>query len=469
MTLLSLPALLLLAALGVLLWLALQRREPARLEVGTLLLWRRVAQKSSSAPRSRRRLEPLLWLLLVAAAMGALGAARPAMLQAARTPRVAVFIERAGAGDIEPALAQALDRARALAKGSELEFYMPLTTRVEGAPDGLVMLSPGAIEAELAQFERRTAHADQRLLLLCTPHPAASRIGVVANRVTLAARGVMYQATVQGSELLTRSSPGPSPQAQGLTLIEERDGGEVMHRWAVEDLPATLTDASGHQVRVVAMPFVVAAGNDWASARHQVLLAALGADAPGAGNAQVWLGDNERAPAIRINQGEPTDTTDLEVSYDPAHSLFDQLPLGGLNWAAGGRVMTPQPGRRALVTGVRDGAPVGDLVTLDASGRVLRFAGDPFSIAPVQDAALLLDNSVGVVTGRRPSAGDRIAVQGELPSARAAHAKPFTQQGTISAGAHRDEPREWTSWVLALSACAALAAALLSVSGPRQP
>src|SRR5690606_22200534 len=95
--------------------------------------------------------------------------------------------------------------------------------------------------------------------------------------------------------------------------------------------------------------------------------------------------------------------------------------------------------------------------------RVLYFAGDPFSEAPVAEAALLLDNAIGVLTGERASSRARYSIDGELPSSRAAHAGPFEPRGAL-AESRTDAPREFAPWMLAIAALCALAASIVSIA-----
>jgi hypothetical protein len=462
MTFLVLPAFVLLLAVPLLLWLALRRREPARLEVGTLMIWRRVAARRAESSRHRRRLEPLLWLLLAAVVIGALGAARPALQAAAPAPRVAVFIERFGAGAREPALAETLQVARENAPDADLEWYIPATSKLPGMPDDAVMLTPGPIEAELAQFETRTAHADARMLVLCAPHPIAERLGRVLPRAGQRAGGVLHKATVRGNELLLRASRGPGLTMQNLRELNRSDAGaDVLITSELAGDIGTVTDATGNELRVTRRPFVIGPGTDWTNSRHRALLAALRADA--GESPDLWLGAEAQAPAIRINTGAAADVSEIEVSYEAGHALFADLPLGAFDWAAAGRLLGPEVAARPLVSAVRDGAPVGHFVMLDENAKVLLFAGDPFSDAPIADAALLLDNAIGVLTGERASQRARYRLEGELPGERAAHAAPFQPRGALELAARIEAPREFASWLLAVAAIVAAAAATITL------
>lgn len=462
MSLLAAPALLLLLSVPALLWLALRRERPARLEAGTLFIWRRVAQQSAASSKAKRRLEPLLWLLLVCATLAGLGAARPAVM-AQQAPRAAVFIERIGAGRAEPQLEDALERARAAAPGAQLEVYVTGDEVPAGLPAqaDARLLAPGAIEAQLAQFEARTRDAALRLLLLCAPHPTAERLGLVLPRVVAQRQGVLHEVSIQGEHIVARASPGGSLEPRGLALVDSRaQGDDVLTRYALSQPQAELADSHGNRAAIRRAPFVVGVGGQWASRRHRALYAALNADAADEDPPAVWLGAAEFKPALRLNAGAAAQLDQAEISYDAGHALFADLPLGGIDWRAGNRVLARDSGRRPLVSASRDGATVGDLVQLDEIDNVLVFAADPFESAPIAEAALLLDNAIGVLLGQRPSAMPRATVSAELPTRRAAHAASFEPQGQVQPPAVTSAPQEFTSWLLALAALAVVAAAV---------
>lgn len=456
MSLLAAPALLLLLFVPALLWLALRREQPARIEAGTLFIWRRVAQQAIASTRARRRLEPLLWLLLACAVLAGLGAARPA-IAAQDDQTVAVYIERIGAGESEPLLEDAIARARQARPGATYTIYAAGL----GGTTGVRPLNPAGIEAELAQFESFTRNDSSRVLLLCTPHPAAERLGLVLPRVTERRAGVLYAVNVQGSHIFARVTRGPAPTANGLDAAPARAAtDDVMYAYTLAQPQAELADAHGNRVGIQRRPFVVGVGQQWASRRHRALYAALTADAAGDDPPAVWLGSAEFKPAIHVNAGEVAELANAEVSYDAGHAMFADLPVAGIDWREGNRLLPRDTGRRPLVTAMRDGQPVGDLVQLDEVGRVLHFAADPFEEAPIAEATLLLDNAIGLLLGQRPSTMPRATVSGDLPGIRAAHAAPFDPQGTLQPAVSPAKPREYTSWLLALAGLAALAAAV---------
>lgn len=470
MSFLALPALLLLAAAPVLLWLALQRREPRQLQVGTLLLWRRVAHAAQSATRSRRRLELLFWSALAAAVLGALGAARPAVHAAAGDVRVAVFIERLGAGGHEPELADALERVRAVVPDAALELYCASTTRVTGMPDDMVMLAPGTIETELAQFETRTRHADARVFLLCQPHAGAERMGRVLPRAPAQRAGVLYQVTLQGETVQARATRGAELVVNGLNLESRSDAGaDLLYRYVPSAERASIEDRHHTRVSLARRPFVVGIGAAWATAQHRALYAALRADAAVGQPPDLWLGAIDQSRAIRLNAGSSVNLEGAEVSYDAGHPLFADLPLAAFEWSVAGRLLDKDSGRRPLVSALRGTERLGDFVQLDENAQVLVFAGDPFSDAPIVDAALLLDNAIGVVSGERASQRARLTASGELPSERAAHAAPFEPRGEVSLRPPTIAPREYASWLMVAAACAALIATIAATRGKQKP
>ncbi|MBK8208128.1 MAG: BatA domain-containing protein [Planctomycetes bacterium] len=470
MSFLALPALLLLAAVPLLLWLALQRREPKQLEVGTLLLWRRVALAAQSATRSRRRLELLFWSALAAAVLGALGASRPAVQAAAGDVRVAVFIERLGAGVHEPELAEALERASAVVPDAALELYCASTTRITGMPDDTVMLAPGTIETELAQFETRTRHADARVLLLCQPHAGAERLGRVLPRALAQRAGVLFQVTLQGETVQARATRGADPVVEGLNLESRTEAGaDLLFRYMPSAELATIEDRHNSRVSLARRPFVVGVGAAWATAQHRALYAALRADAAAGQAPDLWLGADDQSRAIRLNVGSSANLDDTEVSYDAGHALFADLPLAAFDWAVAGRLLDKESGRRPLISALRGGERLGDFVQLDENAQVLVFAGDPFSDAPIVDAALLLDNAIGVVSGERASQRARLTASGEVPSQRAAHAAPFEPRGEVNLRPRTAAPREYASWLMVAAACAALVATIAATRGKQKP
>lgn len=456
MNLLTPAGLVLLAALPVLLWLALRPQRSRTLEVGTLLIWRRVAAVASAASRKSRRLDLLLWLALAASAVGALGAARPASVTTAPAPLVAVYVERLAASEDEPGLRQIVERAREAAPDAKLEFWVAGKGR-ELADGGAVhAINPGPVAAELAQFEAGTREASTRLMFLCAPDTGAVRAGRVLPRVTAFRQGVVFEVGSEGAEILVRSSTGPAPKAEGAILAgAESRGSEVLRRYNATAATVRL----GGDLVLERRALAVGVGADWTTPRHKALLAALSPDI-GGDKPEVWLGGSDQTPALRINRGKSAALDGCEITFDSQHPLFRELPLGSVE-LRGGRLLPREPGVRPLATATRGGEIAGDLAQLSDDGRVLSFAGDPFADSSVTAAALLLDNAIGVLVGERPSERPLYRLtQGALPTRRQALAAPFNPEGELKLAARRGEITEWAWWVLVAAALCSLAAVI---------
>lgn len=449
MSLLAWPALLLLTAAAVLVVLAAWSRGAKQRDVGTLLIWRRVAAQVTAPQRKRREFDPLFWLLLAAVALGSVAAARPAWFTAAPQARVAVFLESTGPG--EPLeLDDARARAQAAAPDAELTFF---TAGQE--------ITPGSLRAELAQFESRASEFDGRILLLNQPSDEAT---LVLPRVSKAREGVVFKLAGDRRELLVQASAGGEVRLEGAKLASNSTReGVTTYRFEPTELELVLSDSTGKRV-FKRKPFVVGTGESWSTDAHAALLQALQADAAGGEPPAVWLGSSEQKPAVRLNTGAPAELSGATLSFDPQHPLFRDLPLAQYDWLAGGRLIAPEEGVQPLLTAVEDGVPVGDLARLRDGGRVLEFAGDPFSAAAVADAALLLDNAIGVVAGTRPSErpGYELVEGAPLPTRRQATAAPFESQGKLDLSRTGSEPVEFAGWLMALAGLLLAAAAVLA-------
>src|SRR5690606_17077958 len=123
-TLLAWPALLMLLTGVALVVLATWSVGSRRRDVGTLLIWKRVAARQATSVERRRSYDLLLWLSLAAVLVGALAAARPALIQPEALPRVAVYIEPTGPGGQQLDLAEVQARARAEG-AARYDFFMP--------------------------------------------------------------------------------------------------------------------------------------------------------------------------------------------------------------------------------------------------------------------------------------------------------------------------------------------------------
>lgn len=447
-------SLLLLAAVPVLLWLALRRQRPRAITVGTLLIWKRVAQAATSAAESKRRIEPQLWLLLAACTLGAFGAARPAMSPAASTPEVAVYIERLAESGPEPALRGLLDRAREAAPGARLQIWF-----AGSAPelDAVNPLNPAPVAAELAQFV--AASRDMaRIMFLCEPETGAAGMGLVLPRATAPREDIVFEARAD-EELHLRMSRGEGPRVEGAHLRGvETLGREYVRSYAPNANVVRVSNAT-QSITLKRAARRFGAGPDWQTARHKALLAAL---QPDPGEPEVWLG-GEGSPAIRTNRGRAAAFIGLPVTFDSQHTLFRELPLAQVDLTSRGLLLERAPGVRPLASVMIEGEASGHLVTLSADGKILNFAGDPFADSSLTAAALLLDNAIGVVTGTRPSERQQYELaEGTLPTRRQAMAEPFEPRGTMQAGRRPAEADEFSPWLLAFGALCALAAAAMA-------
>jgi hypothetical protein len=437
MSLFAPAALLMLAAVAVLLALALARKAPRTLDVGTLMIWQRVSQQARPTRSKRRSLEPLLWLLVGAALLAALGAARPAFTHAATAPRVAVYIERLDP-TLEPGLLELRARAIDAAPGAELTFFMA------GGGDDIEPLNPGSLDAEMAQFMARSGQVDGRIWFLHAPELVE---GLALPRVLSAADGVVHEISGGREHVIVRHGPGAAPPVTGAEVTGREPGVLTLRPQAAQ--------VSVGGLALQRERFVVGVGPEWRSDAHNALLASLLPDA-GRETPEVWLGAVDERPAIRINAGNPANPETL--SFDPGHPLFHDLPVDGLNW--GGRVLPPANDAQTLI-----GSPAGDLVRLRDGGRLLEFAADPFTESPVALSALLLDNAVGVLSGRRASERGNWRTERPLPSRRAAHAAPFAAQGALDLSRRREVAGEVTAWLACAAALLLLAAAWLATQG----
>lgn len=450
MNLLAWPALALLASAAVLVLLAAWRTGPRQRDVGTLMIWRRVAEKSPSRKQRRRRLDWLLWLLLAVVGVSAIGAARPAWFLPGERPVVAVYVER-GFTDMDAVRERAVEQAGE----AELKFY---TAR---PADEARRLNPGSIDAELAQFHARAGEADAYLYFL--NRPADDTGGRVLPLVTQAAGGVVFEITAETGEIVIRYSGRDGLVVNGAERLDKAFSGgasTLVVRPVGEEVE--IVEPEGRAYLLKRRPFVVGVGQGWSTSAHTALFNALGSDDAERAEPALWLGSAENSPAIRVGAGRTADLSQARLSYDPQHPLFAELPLSSFDWRSMAKAMPREPGTRPLLTAVRDGEVPVDVIRL--RGDVLEFAGDPFSDAPIASAALLLDNAIGVLTGEQPSRrrGYEPAEEYELPTRRAALAEPFEPRGELEFGPVKEErPVEFSTWLLLAGGLLLLAAALL--------
>ncbi|MBZ0137712.1 MAG: BatA domain-containing protein [Planctomycetes bacterium] len=472
MTLLAWPALILLLAAGVLFALATLGSRPRRRDVGTLLIWRRVVAKRAATRQRRRNYDLLLWLSLAAVLVGALGAARPALLRAETSPQVAVYVEATGGAHEQLDMADVRRRAEAAVPDGRFTYFLP------GAALGAVdvrTLPGGPVQAELAQFEQASSDFDARIMFLNSPVPHAERLGLVVPRVQEARSGVVFDVRVRGTRVVVKRTAGAELRIEGARFIEvARSAGEDTWVFEAESGSINVPSGAASALHLTHKPFVVGVGDDWNGDAHAALLTAIGAEDAGGDVPAVWLGAREGVPAVRIGRGAPADLSKAELSFDPQHPLFRDVPLRDFDWAASGRAMVLDDDARPLIRAYVDGKPTGDLVR--ARGDILEFAADPFADAPIASSALLLDNAIGVVTGERPSRMSRYVItDGErLPSRRAALAAPFEAYGAIDASRRGiSDPLEFTTWAMLIAGLALVGACVLVVratgTGPRLP
>ena len=322
-------------------------------------------------------------------------------------------------------------------------------------------LAAGTLESELAQFQARSADADGRLLFLCAPQPGADRIGRVMPRLNAKRSGVVYELWSEGELVFARAS-GEALEVEGAQWLRSSDG---LHEYRGTFPTVTLNDREGNARTLARNGLHVGAGEDWTGRQHRALLAAL---LPDPGEPAVWLGAWEQRPALRILRGEPANLDQAEFAWVPDHVLFRELPMANFDWRASGRVMAPEAGYRSLLTATANGQPLGDIVRLSPDGSVLEFAGDPFTEAPIEAAALLLDNAIGVLTGARPSSAPRYTLleAAPMPSRRAAFAGPFEPAGNWKLNRAKLQPREYSHWLLLVAGIAAAAAAVVGLRKP---
>jgi len=432
MALLSPIGLLLLLALPLLAWLAIHRTKPRRMKAGTLFVWRRLAEKRPLA-RPRRRIDPLLLAILAAAALSALAVARPVSASSGRSGVIAVFLERTSPAESDDSLAATAERVTEEAPRAEFAYFIV---------DGCDALSPvtglrgGSIETQLSQFERLSAGFDARILALCRPHSAAERLGRVVPRLEQRREGVVYRIGGRGTEIELRVSGGAAPAVTGAEQTGRVAGGDS----AAWEYRATaeyviVETGLGSSVQLERSPLLIATGSGWATPAHRALVAAAGLKTVGPGDdADLYLGGDGK-PAIVVNAGKSAVLADSELSFDPTHSLFGELPMAAIDWRAEGRLIPPNAELRPLLAVLSGDEVIGSLVAVSGDGRRIVFAGDPFSSAPIAAASLLFDNTVGVLTGERPSARPlyRADPAVRLPSERQALAGPFPSSGSLKA------------------------------------
>ena len=459
MTILAWPALLLLITGGVLLILATMGSGPRHRDVGTLLIWKRVAEKRTTSNQRRRTYDLLLWLSLSAVLLGALAAARPGLTRAQPKPRIAVFVEATGGGGAQLDLTTVKSRTEAVAD-AEFVYFMAR----EQDSLNVRLIADGPIQAQLAKFERASSEFDGRILMLNEPTAHSSELGLVIPRVTERRSGIVFQISARDDRIVVKQSAGGPLDVLGAQVIETIASARESTLVLVSDSERiTVSIGDGRSVSLNQRKLAVGIGTGWSTQPHLALFAALALDDASDVDVQVWLGSDERTPAIRVNQGASAAPSNIELSFDPQHALFRDLPLRDFDWLASGRVMALDDSARPLMRAVADGEAIGDIIRL--RGDVFEFAGDPFSDSPIASSALLLDNAIGILTGERPSERERYEIAGddELPTRRAALAEPFDPVGSLDLYQRSaDEPLEFATWFMLLAGMAAISAGALA-------
>jgi hypothetical protein len=305
-------------------------------------------------------------------------------------------------------------------------------------------------------------------MFLCDPEPIAVELGMVLPRVMSKRDGVIFGLSTRGKRIFVHSSGFGAPTFKGATLVGARSSnGETAREYEATAADVEFSAPGSPLTRLQrAEPVSVRTGGKWSSDVHRALLAALVANSNYREAADGGVGLDAEAPArIEIMRGEAVDLAGATASFDAQHALFGQLPLSAFDWLADKRVLAAAEGERVLLSAVRAGENVGALIVLSSDGKVLRFAGDPFSRAPVAAAALLLDNALGAISGERPSEDKRLSVVAgsDLPTERAAFAAPFDAQGSLDVSTSGVESlNELTPWLALAGALLALCAAWLT-------
>ncbi|MCA8913887.1 MAG: hypothetical protein KDB90_00645 [Planctomycetes bacterium] len=474
MTLLAWPAMLLLSAAAILIALAAWRQGPKHREVGTLLIWRRVADQHVARQERRRSFDLLLWTLLAGVIVGGIAATRPAWMVHAGVMRVAVYVEPTGPGNQQLDMDEVRQRAEdfalsSVARGSgeldadiELTFFLPSDGLAQQAD--VRRLQPGPLRAELAQFDVATAKFDGRILFLNARLSPVGLEDLLLPRVLQRRHGVLLSVSGGRESVTVKSLGEPAPWVSGATLISTTSvAGPLTSAYRPNSAQFEVRDVSGTRA-FRRRPLLIGTGGGWSGDAHVALLDALQPDSADGRPPDVWLGSDEQMPAVRVSAGDSADLSKAELAFDPQHPLFRDLPLADFQWLAEGKLMAPADNVQSLLTAVVDGEPVGDLVRLRDGGKVLEFAGDPFTRAPVASAALLLDNAIGVVSGVRPSEWQGFEqVEGPgLLTERQAQADYFDPRGSLDMASRSSEPLEFSTWLCVAAGLLLLVAAAIA-------
>lgn len=392
MNFIAAPALVMLAALPILVWLSMARRSPKQRDVGTLFIWRKVTSNVDVSTSKRRWFDVLFWLLIASVVVGAISAARPASSDVPDSKKLAVFIERVFDTGHEPQLEYIAKQVAEISDDAEVTFFVRgiLADNALHEIGKIHELKGGSSRAALSAYTALSREYDGHLLFVLHDinsewHKQPRLQSPLTDLIT----GVF-----PNENRIVIRYLGKMPEVKGAAIIERRTGAIV-----ITPDGHNIDLASGkQQISITRKPFGVGVGEGWHTRQHRALFAALQVDANTI--PEVWLGA-EQNPAVRITQGKATDLIDVEVHIDPAHRLFAELPLYRLDWLAEGKLMQAEHNVVPLVRVTRGGKVLGDIVR--KKGDVVEFAGDPFSMWPIELSALLLDNLIETLTGRRPS------------------------------------------------------------------
>jgi hypothetical protein len=284
----------------------------------------------------------------------------------------------------------------------------------------------------------------------------------VVPRVGQARDGVVFDVQASTGEIAISAAGAPPLRVAGAQMSAGAfaDGAKTL-RYKPQNRRIEIVSESGQRIVLERpRPLRVSVGPGWAREAHLALLATLDAETTTEKPDLALAPIDDTLPALLLDRGEKAETRGLELAFDAAHPLLLDVP-SALDWLGDGRLIAPDRGGRPVLSALRDGKVVGHLVV--AREGVLEFAGDPFARPPLACAALLFDNSVGVLTGTRPSerGGFELMEGGPLPTRRQALAAPF--ESTPGPDGARARGMAEFGWLPALAAAIVLIGAGLIV------
>ncbi|MDC1141699.1 hypothetical protein OAU50_01285 [Planctomycetota bacterium] len=451
MSLLMVPALALLLALPLLAWFASNRKSPKRRDVGTHFIWSRLLERKDSAPQKQRSLDLLFWIIVAAIVIGTAAAARPAIIAAEGTKTMAVLVERVFDTAPEPQHESVVRRAEFLGSGADITYFV--RGEIADGPlqnsGDVIVLKAATNQAALSAFMARTGNFNGRACFVLrkssidahqSPRLETPLVNVITN-------------VIPNEKTVQVNYRGTVPELKGGAVLSNESG---MLR--IKPNAPTVTLTSGGQVITLTKSlFGIGTGTAWTTRQHSALLKALRPDdiAP-----NVWLGADKQRPCIRILQGTEIDVSGAQVHMDPAHPMFEELPISRVDWLSSRKLMPAESNTIPLVRVTRNGQVLGDFVR--RKGDIIEFAADPFSEWPIELAVILLDNSIAILTGQH--AGSRasweITQPTNLPATEAFSATLEQESRAMSFEASLPEVTEQSHWLAILAALACLYAAL---------